>query len=189
MGRDKVGVLGWSHVEGMREWVHGASQSIKSATSSLTTMTQEPRRTGSKLGGYQASVGADREPQRQRSRLRGSSTVHRPRIPTLSSSTLSEALLGRQSTSSSLSMTVPSLEDVPLGQGIQPATAAVLPLSDPLAPVGLAPPDERLADYWFALTHLGGVYRLESSHFVVQDWDSKEECLQVCHSGRLLCHL
>ncbi|KAH9856697.1 hypothetical protein C2E23DRAFT_882019 [Lenzites betulinus] len=36
-----------------------------------------------------------------------------------------------------------------------------------------------LADYWFALIHVGGVFCLEEEHYVLQDWDSKGECLQI----------
>ena len=42
------------------------------------------------------------------------------------------------------------------------------------------PQEELISDYWYALTHVGGVFRLENHHYVFQDWDSKTESLKVC---------
>ncbi|KAI0768853.1 hypothetical protein BD413DRAFT_614328 [Trametes elegans] len=38
---------------------------------------------------------------------------------------------------------------------------------------------EPLGDYWFAISTLGGAFRLEDGHYVMQDWDQKQECLKI----------
>ncbi|CDO77056.1 hypothetical protein BN946_scf184455.g6 [Trametes cinnabarina] len=43
-------------------------------------------------------------------------------------------------------------------------------------------------DYWYALTHVGGVFRLDREQFVFQEWDSKEglvRCDSYVHVMRL----
>ncbi|KAI0758566.1 hypothetical protein BD413DRAFT_207809 [Trametes elegans] len=37
---------------------------------------------------------------------------------------------------------------------------------------------EPLEDYWFPISMLGDAFRLEDGHYVMQDWDQKQECLK-----------
>lgn len=43
-----------------------------------------------------------------------------------------------------------------------------------------------VADYWYALGRIGSVFRLESTQFVLQDWDPKAEYLRVCVSASVV---
>ncbi|KAK7043581.1 hypothetical protein VNI00_008192 [Paramarasmius palmivorus] len=42
-----------------------------------------------------------------------------------------------------------------------------------------APLSDDLDDYWYALTHLEMVLRLDDKLFVFQDWDSEHQCLKI----------
>ena len=42
---------------------------------------------------------------------------------------------------------------------------------------------EVVEDYWYALSHIGGIFRLDSAQFVFQDWDIKVESLKVSTIG------
>ncbi|KAI0373712.1 hypothetical protein BV20DRAFT_988743, partial [Pilatotrama ljubarskyi] len=39
--------------------------------------------------------------------------------------------------------------------------------------------DEAVADYWYALTHVGGIFRLEQAQYVFQEWDTKSASLKL----------
>ena len=52
-----------------------------------------------------------------------------------------------------------------------------LPLPDTI----IQPDIDRIASYWHALTNVGGVYCINKYLYVLQDWDSSNEMLKVCH--------
>lgn len=57
------------------------------------------------------------------------------------------------------------------------AEAPVLASHDvPTAPVHDL---EAVADYWYALSHVGGVFRLDSEKYVFQDWDTESALFKV----------
>ncbi|RDX43443.1 hypothetical protein OH76DRAFT_1199505 [Lentinus brumalis] len=60
---------------------------------------------------------------------------------------------------------------VPSAAEVANGTQDPVPLSDMQ--------QDAITDYWYALTHVGGVFRLEKRHFVFQDWDSKAETLKL----------
>ncbi len=66
-----------------------------------------------------------------------------------------------------------------------PRAASVYDVLRGPAPLSYAQ-EESFSDYWYALTHVGGVFRLEKRHFVFQEWDSKSESLKVCRPSVLI---
>lgn len=160
-------------------------------------MAQDPRRTGSKLAPHNRGVTA---PLRQRSRLVSTNTDGRPAATSATTSIPPSTL--RRSTSgharnqsgmyafhlAAISPHAAAASGQPLPDSRPPAGPSqdcslahdAIPHPSVHAPIpSIADPDA-VEEYWTILCAVGGVFRLESSHYVMQEWDSKARSVQVC---------
>ena len=65
------------------------------------------------------------------------------------------------------------------GNDVAPLVLEALPRLDP-TPIDLTGVQaEIISDYWYAISHVDAAFRLEEGHYVLQDWDTKTECLKV----------
>ncbi len=168
-----------------------------------TQMSQEPLRRVSRL--KKVKDMEDGKPIRQASRLLGAQRGTAPSGRNTSGGAARTRMGGatsepatsgeRRGLSQSLSKSLPPTPPVPsLSQPVLdlpdpdddlmpvPRAASVNDVPQGPAPLSDAQ-EESLSDYWYALTHVGGVFRLEKRHFVFQEWDNKSESLKVCRSS------
>lgn len=172
--------------------------------SSHLAMAQDPLRSKSRLKQVQDTGIA--VPRRQRSRLMGSTGA--PRASSESRGMQRAAGRG-MSTQAQFSckysrsragvpirvQSLPALRPMPVALAPPGHPVAIAPLHQgadglPSGAVGDVAPDrpdpsaalepDVVADYWYALTHVGGVFRLENTMYVFQDWDHKLETIRVC---------
>ncbi|KAH9901484.1 hypothetical protein C8Q73DRAFT_677972, partial [Cubamyces lactineus] len=175
-------------------WVsYPGSRGVAGARSTryVNVYASEPRRSGSKLTPHSR---LNVEPQRQRSRL-VSNRPDRAPIPSAGTSAPpagSSALPARSfATPTGLSALLPSVlsDNLPPSSDVQyplyhsfniaSLPALVADESAPLFDSVAAEDRELIEDYWFALHAIGGIFRIEDAHYVLQDWDSKAKCLQI----------
>ncbi|KAJ2966991.1 hypothetical protein NUW54_g13643 [Trametes sanguinea] len=169
-------------------------------------MAQEPRRMGGRL--KQISDAQRPATRRQTSRLTSGSrscgvapedTPSKSTTPTLPvpaprvtrNDTASSLLSSVQDSDTAVSM-IPAATLAPV-RVPQPTPSQIpsslnAPPSQEASHSSIATRDDAVEDYWYALSHVGGIFRLDSAQYVLQDWDTKAASLMLgsyVHLARL----